>query len=215
MPVLHHFYEILEMGIGMGPPIASFSTGKSRFYYMNHSLTRQPTSVLNKRCICFRNQSTPCKYCGKSRSKLTSFGIPWQTMKYGSYCNLLVSAASSYHTQFASKGRPDHTSAKAPRRDVYAHDLADYWDDDINGTYNLISDIQANIDKQHPKTSTCWEWTFPKLCTLTFIENGAAKTIMEQPALVYSIARCLRNMGFTLVPETVSPYARHHGSSCH
>ncbi len=93
------------------------------------------------------------------------------------YCNALLSAASSYDAQFAPKGRADCTTAKAPRRNVYAHDLADYGDDDINDTYNLDSDIVdllANVHKHHPKdptfnrngishTSTCnRNGTFPK-----------------------------------------------------
>jgi len=75
-------------------------------------------------------------------------------MKYNTYCNLLLSATSSYNAQFAPKGRSDCTTAKAPRRNVYVHDLADYRDDDINGIYNLNSDVidlQANVHKHHSK----------------------------------------------------------------
>jgi len=51
----------LGMVIGMELPIASSSTGRSRFDCMSHLLTRQPTSVLSRRCTCCRMQSTPCK----------------------------------------------------------------------------------------------------------------------------------------------------------
>ncbi len=73
------------------------------------------------------------------------------------YCKLLLSAASSYDTQFAPKGRVDCTTAKAPKRNVYAHDLASYGDDNLSDTYNLDSDIvdlQANVQKQYPKDPT-------------------------------------------------------------
>jgi len=69
----------------------------------------------------------------------------------------LLSDASSYDAQFTPKGRADCTATKAPRRNVYVHDLVDYGDDDINDTYKLDSDIvdlQANVHKQHPKTPT-------------------------------------------------------------
>jgi len=56
--------------------------------------------------------------------------FPGKVMQYESYSNLLLSAASSYDAQFAPKGRADHTTAKAPRGNVYAHDLADYGDDE-------------------------------------------------------------------------------------
>jgi len=78
-------------------------------------------------------------------------------MKYNTYCNLLLSATSSYNAQFAPKGRSDCTTAKAPRRNVYVHNLADYGSDNINDIYNLDSDgvdLQANVHKQHPKTPT-------------------------------------------------------------
>jgi len=64
-----------------------------------------------------------------------------KNMHYDSYCIILLSAASSYDAQFAPKRRADCTTAKAPRRNVYAHDFADFGDDEINDTYNLDSDI--------------------------------------------------------------------------
>jgi len=62
------------MVIGMELLIASFLIGKSRFdSTMNGLLTRLPTSVLSKRCTCFRMWSIHGKSCGKSGIKLTSF----------------------------------------------------------------------------------------------------------------------------------------------
>jgi len=43
-----------------------------------------------------------------------------KVMSYESYCNLLLSAASNYDAQYAPKGRVDCTTAKAPKRNVYA-----------------------------------------------------------------------------------------------
>jgi len=81
-----------------------------------------------------------------------------KTMKYESYCNIFLSAASSYYVQFASKRRAaTPLPRQVPRWNVYAHDLADYGDDDINDTYNLDSDVVdllSNVHKQHPKNPT-------------------------------------------------------------
>jgi len=79
-----------------------------------------------------------------------------KVISYESYCNLLLSAASNYDAQYAPKGRVDCTAAKAPRRNVYAHDLTNYGDDEPNDLYNLDSDVvdlHSNIHKQHPKVS--------------------------------------------------------------
>ena len=73
---------------------------------------------------------------------------------YDPYCNLLLSAASNYDAKYAPRGRICQTTAKASKRNVYAHDLADYEDDDLHDAYNLDSDIvdlQANVQKQQPK----------------------------------------------------------------
>jgi len=70
------------------------------------------------------------------------------------YCNLLLSATSNADARHAPKPRVNCTAAKAPRRNVYAHDLADYGDDESKDIYNLDSnvvDLQANIHKQQSK----------------------------------------------------------------
>jgi len=80
-----------------------------------------------------------------------------RVMSYDTYCNLLLSAASNSDTQHAPKGRVNHTAVKTPRRNIYAHDLADYGDDESNDIYNLDSnvvDLQANVHKQHSKAPT-------------------------------------------------------------
>jgi len=50
---------------------------------------------------------------------------------------------------------------------MYAHDMADYVDNEINDTYNLDSDVVdllANVHKQHPSNPTFnRNGTFPKL----------------------------------------------------
>ena len=73
---------------------------------------------------------------------------------YDSYCNLLLSATSNYDAEYAPKGRVGHTTAKASKRNVYAHEFADYEEDEFFDAYNLDSDIvdlQANVHKQNPK----------------------------------------------------------------
>jgi len=159
----------LELVIGMELLIASFFTGKSRFDSMNCLLTRLPTSVLSRRYICFRMWSIPCKSCGKSRIKPTSFrhsmARPWKMSPIATSC---LSCASSYDAQFAPKENSNCTTAKAPRRNVYMHDLADYGDDDINDIYNLDSDVvdlQANVHKEHSKAPALVKnGTLPRLC---------------------------------------------------
>jgi len=77
-----------------------------------------------------------------------------RVMSYDSYCNLLLSAASNSDAQHAPKGRVDCHTTKAPRRNVYAHDLANYGDDDFSDIYNIdtdVADLQVNIHKQCPK----------------------------------------------------------------
>ena len=78
-----------------------------------------------------------------------------KTMSYESYCNLLLSAASNYDAQYAPKTQSECNFAKMPKRNVYVHDLVDHGeeDDDSNEFYNLdcdITDLQANLHKQHP-----------------------------------------------------------------
>ncbi len=76
---------------------------------------------------------------------------------YDSYCNLLLSAASNYDAKYAPKGRVGHTAAKTSKRNVYAHDFADYEDDEFYDAFNLDSDIvnlQTNVHKQNPKDPT-------------------------------------------------------------
>jgi len=73
-----------------------------------------------------------------------------KAISYDSYCNLLLSAALNYDAKYAPKGRIGHTTAKASKRNVYAHDLADYEDDEFYNAYNLDSDI---VDLQAKKTS--------------------------------------------------------------
>jgi len=129
------------MDIGMDLLIASYSIGKSRCDCRNHLLTLQPTSALNKRCTCFKIQP-PLKRLWQFKNQAVQLQAFYcKTMKYESYCNLYLSAASSYNAQFAPKGRSHCTTAKAPRRNVYTHDLADYRYDDINTIYNLDSDV--------------------------------------------------------------------------
>jgi len=79
-----------------------------------------------------------------------------KAIKYESYCNLLLSAASNYDAQYAHKGRTDRSAGKPARRSVYAHDLADFEEEDLSDTYNLDSDViflQANLHKQNTKAS--------------------------------------------------------------
>jgi len=94
-----------------------------------------------------------------------------KVINYDSYCNLLLSAASNYDAQYAPKGRVGHTTAKATKRNVYAHDMADYEDDEFSDAYNLDSDIvdlNANVHKQHPKDPTFnGNGMFSKSCTST------------------------------------------------
>ena len=84
-----------------------------------------------------------------------------KVVNYDSYCNLLVSAASNYDAKYAPKGRIG--TAKAPKENVYVHDLADYEDDEFYDAYNLDSDVvdlQANVHKQNakdPMTRIIWE----------------------------------------------------------
>jgi len=105
-------------------------------------------------------------------------------ISYESYCNLLLSAASNYDAQFAPKGRAGHTIAKAPKRNMYAHDMADYGDDDsTSDACNLdshIVDLIANVHKQHskdPKFNT--NGSFSKSRTSKFNRNG----IFPKPCL--------------------------------
>ena len=46
---------------------------------------------------------------------------------YNSYCNLLLSAASQLDAKHASKGR-----LRPAKRNVYAHDLGDFEDDEFH-----------------------------------------------------------------------------------
>jgi len=62
-----------------------------------------------------------------------------KVINYDSYCHLLLSAASNYDAKYAPKGRVD--TIKAPMRNVYVHDLANYEDDEFYDVYNLDSDI--------------------------------------------------------------------------
>ncbi len=65
----------------------------------------------------------------------------FKTIHFDSYFKFLLSAASSYDAEFAPKGRGGFITAKASKRNVYAHDFPDYGDDEINDTYNLDSDV--------------------------------------------------------------------------
>ncbi len=80
----------LEMVIGMGLLIALSSIGKSKFDFMNLWLTWLPTSVLNRKYICFRMRSIPWMNWGKSRIKLTnsrhSMARSWVMSLTATYC---------------------------------------------------------------------------------------------------------------------------------
>jgi len=70
---------------------------------------------------------------------------------YDSYCNLLLSAASNLDAKHAPKGR-----MRPAKRNVYAHDLGNYEDEEFHNAYNLdcnISDLQANVHNQQPMDS--------------------------------------------------------------
>jgi len=63
----------------------------------------------------------------------------------------LLSAASNYDAKYAPKGRIGPTTARASKRNVYVHDLADYEDDEFHDAYNLDSDVvdlQANVPRK-------------------------------------------------------------------
>ena len=79
-----------------------------------------------------------------------------KTMKYESYCNLLLSAASNYDAQFVPKTRSEHLGIKSAKREVYSHDLQDGIEDSYDSTlYNLDSsvvELQANLHDQHNKS---------------------------------------------------------------
>ncbi len=62
----------LAMVSGMGLPMDSSCTGRSKSCCMSHWWTRQPTSTMAKSYICSRMRCTPCKTFGKSRIKPTS-----------------------------------------------------------------------------------------------------------------------------------------------
>jgi len=88
---------------------------------------------------------------------------------YDFYCNLLLSAASNYDAEYAPKGRTG-----TAKRNVYAHDIVDYVEDEFHDANNLDSDIvdlQANVHKeQHPKDPTFYRnGTFSKSCLLPLI----------------------------------------------
>jgi len=117
-----------------------------------------------------------------------------KVINYNSYCNLLLSAASNYDAKYAPKGR-----AGTAKRNVYAHDITDYEEDDFNDAYNLdsaIVDLQANVHKQSSKDPIfARNRTLPKSHTPTFpkqhlsASNGIAfSQKLEQPG-IYSQMR--------------------------
>jgi len=72
-------------------------------------------------------------------------------ISYDSYCNLLLSAASNLDAKHTPKGR-----SSAAKRNVYAHDLGNFEDEEFHDAYNLdsdIGDLQANVHRQQPKDS--------------------------------------------------------------
>ena len=95
-----------------------------------------------------------------------------KSIGYDSYCNLLLSAASNHDAKYAPKGRTG-----TAKRNVYAHDIADYEDDEFHDAYNLDSDIvdlQANVHKQNTKDPIfARNRTFQKSCSSTFSTNGS------------------------------------------
>ena len=90
---------------------------------------------------------------------------------YNSYCNILLSAASNLNAKHAPKGR-----TSTAKRNVYAHDLGDFEDDEFHDAYNLESDIgvlQANVHRQQPKDSRfARSGTSQNSCTPTFSAKG-------------------------------------------
>ena len=82
---------------------------------------------------------------------------------YDSYCNFSC-------LKYAPKG-----GAGTAKRNVYAHDLADYEDGEFHEAYNLDSDIvdlQANVHKQNTKDPIfARNRTFQKSCSSTFSTN--------------------------------------------
>jgi len=88
----------LEMAIGMKWP--SFILCWKEQVWLFASLFDMPTSTLNKRCTCFRIQSTPYKNYNKSRIKLTSFrnsiAGPWNVSPTTTYCCQLHQAMMLY-----------------------------------------------------------------------------------------------------------------------
>ncbi len=89
-----------------------------------------------------------------------------KSIGYNPYCRLLLSAASNLDAKHAPKGK-----SKPARRNVYAHDLTDFDEDEFHDTYNLdcdISELQANVHNQQSK-----DHRFPQCGSLRNMRNSS------------------------------------------